>query len=286
MLQVARLAPNMLHDATERVVEFLLGQFNDDGGCKDRSGASDLYYTVFGLEGLVALRAEIPVDSTVSYLNQFEDGRDLDLVHVTCLARCWASMPVESLDERIRQGVLKRIEDFRTADGAYNETPEDGGSIYHSFLALGACQDLRSEPPGCQKLADCFESLETADGAYANETALPIGTTPVTAAAATVLRYLQRPIPPKLGQWLLAQCHPEGGFLAMPLAPYPDLLSTATALHALSGIQVSFEPVKERCLNFLDSLWTGRAFCGHWADDDVDVEYTYYALLALGHLSL
>ena len=93
MLQVARLAPNMLHDATERVVEFLLGQFNDDGGCKDRSGASDLYYTVFGLEGLDALRAEIPVDSVLSYLKQFEDGRDLDLVHVTCLARCWASMP-------------------------------------------------------------------------------------------------------------------------------------------------------------------------------------------------
>ena len=29
--------------------------------------------------------------------------------------------------------------------------------------------------------------------------------------------------------------HPMGGFLAAPQAPIPDLLSTATALHALSG---------------------------------------------------
>ena len=72
----------------------------------------------------------------------------------------------------------------------------------------------------------------------------------------------------------------------MPFAPIPDLLSTATALHALAGLQVSFEPIRERCLDFLDSLWTGRSFCGNWDDDELDTEYTYYALLALGHLSL
>ncbi len=66
----------------------------------------------------------------------------------------------------------------------------------------------------------------------------------------------------------------------------PDLLSTAAALHALVGMHVDIGAVKEPCLNFLDSLWTGRAFCGFWADDAQDCEYTYYALLALGHLSL
>ena len=66
----------------------------------------------------------------------------------------------------------------------------------------------------------------------------------------------------------------------------PDLLSTATALHALTGLHVSLSAIKEACLDYVDSLWTGRAFCGHWADDVTDSEYTYYALLALGHLSL
>ena len=45
--------------------------------------------------------------------------------------------------------------------------------------------------------------------------------------------------------------------------------------------------LREPCLDFVDSLWTNRGgFFGTWADDTVDCEYTYYALLALGHLSL
>jgi hypothetical protein len=66
----------------------------------------------------------------------------------------------------------------------------------------------------------------------------------------------------------------------------PDLLSTATALHALSGQKVSVAHLKEQTLDFLDTLWTGKAFCGTWADDEPDCEYTYYGLLAMGHLSL
>jgi hypothetical protein len=45
--------------------------------------------------------------------------------------------------------------------------------------------------------------------------------------------------------------------------------------------------VHERCLDFLDSLWSADGgFHGHWADDQLDSEYTFYGLLALGHLSL
>ena len=55
MLQVARLAPKLLGDAAESVTTFLRSKLNDDGGFADRSGASDLYYTVFGVESLFAL---------------------------------------------------------------------------------------------------------------------------------------------------------------------------------------------------------------------------------------
>ena len=67
----------------------------------------------------------------------------------------------------------------------------------------------------------------------------------------------------------------------------PDLLSTATALHALAGLEVSFATVKELCLDFVDSLWTNEGgFYGQWGDDHLDCEYAFYGLLALGHLSL
>ena len=97
---------------------------------------------------------------------------------------------------------------------------------------------------------------------------------------------MQSPVPADAVTWLLARSHPKGGFSATEDAPMPDLLSTATALHALSGQHVSVEHLKEQTLDFLDTLWTGKAFCGNWADDEPDCEYTYYALLAMGHLSL
>jgi hypothetical protein len=81
--------------------------------------------------------------------------------------------------------------------------------------------------------------------------------------------------------------HPGGGFRAIPDAPIPDLLSTAVILHALDGLQMPLANIKEACLDFVDSLWTNQGgFHGNWADDDLDIEYTYYGLLALGHLAL
>jgi hypothetical protein len=67
----------------------------------------------------------------------------------------------------------------------------------------------------------------------------------------------------------------------------PDLLSTAVALHALDATQSDWRADREVLLDFVDSLWSAEGgFHGHWADDTLDVEYTYYGLLALGHLAV
>ena len=52
-------------------------------------------------------------------------------------------------------------------------------------------------------------------------------------------------------------------------------------------MQVSFADYKNSLLDFTDSLWSADGgFHGNWTDDTLDVEYTYYGLLALGHLAL
>jgi prenyltransferase beta subunit len=67
----------------------------------------------------------------------------------------------------------------------------------------------------------------------------------------------------------------------------PDLLSTAVALHALSGLEVDLSSVREHCLDFIDTLWTNDgSFHGNWTDEILDTEYTFYGLLALGHLAV
>jgi hypothetical protein len=288
MLQVARLSPRLLGESAGLVVDFLGGQMNDDGGFKDRSGNTDLYYSVFGIEGLLALRAELPASRVASYLRQFDDPGALDLVHASCLARCWAALPPAMSGEAPRGRILQRVERFRSGDGAYGSVEgAKGGTLYGCFMAVGAYQDCGSALPDPAAVVRCVRRLRAADGGYANGDDLPMGLTPPSAAAATLLRNLGEPVPPELADWLLARHHKDGGFFATPLAPIPDLLSTATALHALSGMHASLEAVKEPCLDFIDSLWTNRgAFYGNWTEDAADCEYTYYGLLALGHLSL
>jgi hypothetical protein len=288
MLQVALDAPKALGESADLVVRFLRSQLHADGGFKDRAGNSDLYYTVFGIEGLFALRADLPLGSLREYLRGFGDGEGLDFVHLVCLARCWAMLPAADLPPASARSILERIEAHRTPDGGYAPTPgQAGGTVYNSFLALGAYQDLRAEMPNPGGLLECLASLKAADGGYANQHDLPMGLTPTTAAAATLLRQLGSAVEPGLADWLLRRCHAEGGFFATPAAPIPDLLSTATALHALAGMKADFEPVREACLDFIDTLWSSDgAFYGNWEDDVLDCEYTYYGLLALGHLSL
>jgi prenyltransferase beta subunit len=285
MLQVARLAPTLLHEASDRVAAYLSGQFNPDGGVRDRHGRSDLYYTVFGLGGLAALQAEPPLAPVRAWLEGFGDGEDLDLVHLASLARCWASLPAGAADDGRRRGMLGRLGSFRAEDGGFAPQPGAAeGGVYHAFLAHGAYQDLGAPTPEPERLLACVRRHRTGDGAYAGGPDLPAGTTPVTAAALTLMRNLGAPAPEDALAWLRAQAAPGGGFVAVPGAPMPDLLSTATALHALDGAGI--EGLREPCLDYVDTLWTGRGFCGTWADDEPDAEYTYYALLALGHLSL
>src|SRR6266498_2447928 len=92
MLQVARLAPKLLGESAELVRQFLESQQNEDGGFRDRDGKSDLYYTFFGLDGLLALQAEVPARKVADYLGGFRGGDGLDFVHLCCLARCWKAL--------------------------------------------------------------------------------------------------------------------------------------------------------------------------------------------------
>jgi prenyltransferase beta subunit len=287
MLQVARLAPTLLGESRDLVRDFYLRRLNPDGGFQNRAGESDLYYTVFGLEGLAALEQEMP-STTPAYLTQFGNGEAQDFVHLTCLARAWATASRSGAPLEVGGALLQRIEAFRSADGGYSVAAGAAfGTPYGAFLALGAIEDLRSEPPEPDRLLASVMRLRAADGAFANHEGATAGSTPATAAAVMVMRHLDREPDADVADWLFARAHHDGGFFAAPGAPLPDLLSTATALHALVAMHADISRIKEPCLDFVDTLWTNEGgFCGSWLDQALDCEYTYYGLLALGHLSL
>lgn len=287
LLQVARLAPRLLADSTDLVRAFYTRQFNEAGAGRDRGGKPDLYYTIFALAGGQALDVELPLERTRDWLEPFGDGADLDLVHLGALARCWAAVGGCSRDLATR--IAERMETFRQPDGGYNGSRTAGhGTAYDAFVVLGAYQDLGLTPPSVLQIAKALKRVETQAHTWSNLPGQPAGSLNPTAAAVTLLSHLGFPVPVAAGDWILAQAHPQGGFVAVPGAPIPDLLSTATALHALSCMNRRVpSDLHEKCLDFADSLWNAAGgFHGHWADDDLDAEYTFYGLLVLGHLSL
>lgn len=290
MLQVARLAPAVLGaEATGLIERYVRGQQNPDGGFRDRDGESDLYYSSFAIDALTALQVEPPLDALEGFLDQRRTQLDqLDFVHRCCLARLESSLPGERppIDP-----ILESIEAFRSDDGGYNQIKDaDSGSAYACFLAYGAYADHEKALPNAERVHDCLDSLADSEGGWSNDTAFPVPNVPATAAAITVLRNHRQPIPDATADFLLQAFHltsAGGGFLPFPGAPMPDLLSTAVALHALDGLQVPFDKIKEPLLDFVDTLWTAEGgFHGTWDDDELDIEYTYYGLLALGHLAL
>lgn len=289
LLQVAGLAPRLLGDSADLVREFFRRQISSAGAGLDRSGRPDLYYTIFALAGLQALGTEVPRAEVESFLHTHGDGANLDFIHLSALSRCWAVVGKQRMPRGLDRLLLERVESFRKPDGGYEgDAKLAHGTAYGAFVALGAYEDLGHTPPHPLKLIQSLKRLETPDGAWSNFPGARFGATNATAGAVTLIRHLGFPVNDRVGDWLLAQAHPQGGFLAVPGAPMPDLLSTATTLHSLAAMdrRISSE-IHERCLDFLDSLWDARGgFHGHWADDHLDAEYTFYALLALGHLSL
>ena len=289
MLQIARVAQKALGDSAGLVRDFLRRQITPEGGGADRAGRADLYYTIFVLGGLEALQVEIPKARLEPFVNGFGDGGTLDFVHLGALARCRAAIGLEKMAHGFDDAILARLETFRTADGGYDVRPgTPHGNAYGCFVALGAYQDLGEKLPEPLRMVQCLKFLETPDGAWGNVRGMRQGTVPATAAAITLLHQLGMPISAASGDWLLAQIHSDGGWLAVPGSPLPDLLSTATALHALACLDRPLpDAQREKCLDFVDTLWSAEGgFHGHWADDALDAEYTFYGLLALGHLTV
>ncbi len=291
MLQVARLAPKMLGEVSDLVGDFFAKHQAEDGGFTGRTGQSDLYYTVFGMDGLIALERTPDYERLAKYVAGFGDGEGLDFVHLCCLARCWSELEKQGAgSDYDHDSLLSRINAYRSKDHGFNARKDsESGTAYGAFLAVGAHQDLGGAVKQEMRLVQSLKLLEREDGGWANEPSMGMSSTNSTAAAVTVLRNLNMPLNPgTISEYLFSQIHEQGGFLAAPMAPMPDLLSTATTLHALSGLQIDLrKPAKEACLDFIDTLWTNEgAFHGNWSDEYLDVEYTSYGLLALGHLAV
>ncbi len=285
MVQCAAGAPRLLGPQASHVAEFLRSRLNDDGGFGDTRGRSDLYYTAFALQAMAALELPAPVERIANYLRTFGRGESLDFVHRCCLARCWGTLNAAAPGDDAL-AAADSLEAFRDAQGGYTQSPPQAGSVYACFLAMGAYEDAGSHMPDLAGPLQCIYACRAGDGGFANAPDQAVGTTPPTAAAVTMLAALNQPPEPAALDWLSARACGQGGFLASPQAPAPDLLSTAVTLHALAACGRPLDAFRSAGIDFVESLWAqDGGFSGHWAQGHADCEYTFYALLAMGHLA-
>lgn len=286
MLATARRGAQRLAAESADVVAAFLTGCVAGGGFRGRSEGTDLYYTAFGIDGLLALGRELP-GGLGDFLSGFGEGDGLDLVHLACLVRCrarWLAGSADPLRERLSAGV----ERFRSGDGGYSREPGAvAGTVYGAFLGAGAWDDLGGRPPKLLRLAGSVRACRLRDGSFADRRGMDGGSTPATAAAVTLGARAGRR-QRRAEAWLEQRFTECGGVTAGPQVSAPDLLSTATALYALesAGATADITPAQRDATEALvEALWDeSGGFCGAPGDAAPDCEYTFYALLALGCL--
>jgi hypothetical protein len=289
MFKAARKGLDRLGPGRSAVRDFLIHRLAPDGGFTGRTAASDLYYTAFGLDCLAALAPSPPALRTLAYVRRFGTGAGLDFMHLVSLARCWARLPAGTSGLGIdpdAAALLARLKAYSCPEGGYNTVAgSTHGSATANYLVATICQDLGIRVPDRTGILQSLPALRTTDGAYANLPRLPTGTTLATAGVLVLQQWLDHPVDLQAAQWLLDQFTTEGGCLATPGAPVPDLLSTATAVFAFQTLGVDTSEIAASCLAFVDSLrQADGGYSGHRLDQTADCEYTYYALMAMGCL--
>lgn len=286
MLSAAQSAGSYLEDGIDRVRGCTARLQAPGGGYVNRAGTPDLYYTVFGIDACVAAGAKPDWHAVSKYLKGFGDGESLDLIHLSCLARCLARVPFDISEERAC-AIAGRIESFRTRDGGFDgRLGSRRGSIYGIFLACSALNELGRRPSDEHRIVGSIQALADNRGYYRNEHGIDLATTNASVGAVLLLQELGSRVDPRTVAWIQEQVSPVGGFRAGPGAPIPDLVSTATALFALRSCGVRLSPEqKEGCVQFIESLWDEEGgFYGTWVDETIDCEHTFYGLLSLGCL--
>jgi len=247
-------------------------------GYRGRRGGADLYYTAFAVRALHALDRLAALDRESLQISLVSQA-PVTIIDVVSLLQVEVLLGGETRSVAARLAAVERL---RTEGGGYAKTPGGMASVYHSFLAI-LCYDLAGVAlPQRGTLLAFIRSRQRPDGGFAETEGASQGTTNATAAALGALRVLQGEDAGARARacgFLLSMQHASGGWLAVPRAPVPDLLSTFTALVALdgSGRVRADQYAQARAFAQASERADGGFAAGPW-DAEVDVEYTYYGL--------
>lgn len=282
-----------------RHTQFLLAKQQPDGGFAGREGASDLYYTSFGLRSLAILgelHGEV-AEQAATFLQTKLSGHEsvvdfLSLIYSAKLLETAAGIDIfAAAPDGWRETVAQTLHTLRRDDGGYAKGAEGmASSTYHTFLVLLCLQLIEQPIPEPESMVKFLLSQESEDGGFREIRASKRAGTNPTAAAIGALRILEaltEEIIEGTLDFLVEMQNDEGGLRANTRIPIADVLSTFTGMLTLTDLDALHEIDSEDALRYVQSLEqpSGGFFGAAW-DEVADVEYTFYGLgsLALLHI--
>jgi hypothetical protein len=278
---------NSVDDAARNTcLDYVRSKRKADGGYAGPGNRSDLYYTFFALADIVFLGSAVDIKPTKRYISTFGEGESLDLVHLCCLMRCHNLLAMAATPS-LKPGRLGRFLQTRR----YAKTlkllkrkAEDAVRVYDLFLVAQTGRELGVDLVSKEKVRSVLEHAVRDTGGFSDPNTAS-GTTTVTAAASWLHLWMDGAVPPKTVDWFATVKTKAGGFRANSKAPIPDLLSTASAIQALSWAGETLGAATPHVLEFVESCWMDDgSFGANSVCPSGDVEYMYYGLSSLANL--
>ncbi len=232
----------------------------NDGGFTNRDGRSDLYYSLFGCFTAEVLSVNEIFPWLKKYVNTKIGDPSLSGINLRCAAILYAKLNgFDSTTEKL----ISKIK------GEMSNSEKTNYSTFLDILAFYYLQDFRSLHRLVKSSIFDFKSESPS----------------TVVAAMAVLNGIGQKSTKDFEDKLMSYYRGNGGFAALQKAPITDLLSTAVSLYALHFIDSNLTNIKPDCLTFVDNLYLNGGFCATELDFDIDIEYTFYGLLALGALA-
>ncbi|MEI6436329.1 MAG: prenyltransferase/squalene oxidase repeat-containing protein [Bacteroidota bacterium] len=259
-----RRGVNLLDDSTQAEMRaWIYSQQTEAGGFPDRGGESDLYYTLFGFFLSEALEMEMALPMLKEYVRRTAQPQNHTGIDLFCLAILHASL---FPDDPATGSFIREIRKFHRE----KKFIQNGYSGFLVILSLLYLHDY----------AGAWQILKSFGNGW-NETDKPC---PVVSAE-QVLASLKSGKKEGMAEPIMSFYRVNGGFNALSNAPSADLLSTAVALFALRFTGYDLRLIRPDCFIFIDGLYYEGGFKANALDAQIDVEYTFYGLLALGALN-
>lgn len=273
MIRLLQNAVSLLDEqGKEEVRQFILNNQNNDGGFCDRGGASDLYYSLFGLLILKAVEetGHPPVETSLDKLRQFTTSQSSAKVP-GFIEKCCLVL----LQKELNTKGYSRLTSLLSLGKSFWKERASINLSYRSFvlfLTLDAVLPVTSfiKVPSKRMM----EQTVMNEHSPCSEVAAKVFLNKMTQK--------ENQDEVKLLQTFLA---PQGGFKAFLHLGHADMLSTAVALFALQYAGADLRIIKPSTLDFIQNNYQAGAFLSGDGDRTADVEYTFYGLLALGILA-